>query len=270
MENISWIIWFYDPIHAIIVFGFLILALVYKILSISEQIINLYRERLDLPPLRTWYFYPWDTFVVWFKSPKKSDEITKINKDGELEVTEPTLPGHEYDGIRELDNKLPPWWVWGFYLSILWAVVYLVYYHVFPSTALQDRSFAIEMQEMEEIRSRFLVESKLKVDENSVTVLLDGESIEAGQVIYQSKCAPCHAADGGGLVGPNLTDPYWIHGEDIQSIFRTIKNGVPEKGMISWKEQLNPLQIQQVSSFIVGLQGTTPAVAKAPQGDLRP
>jgi len=230
---------------------------------------NLYRERLGLPPEETWYFHPLDTLRSWL-TPYKAGTTEGKSNPAQEEVILQTIPGHEYDGIRELDNKLPPWWVWGFYATVVWGVIYLVYYHLLISTPLQDRAFAIEMRELDQARLRFVSESKLKVDENSVTILSEAESLDAGRAIYQSKCAACHAGDGGGLVGPNLTDPYWIHGGDIKSIFRTVSNGIPDKGMIAWKDQLNPLQIQQVSSFVTGLQGTSPAVAKAPQGDLWP
>lgn len=266
MENTSWITWFYDPIHLVLVFGAIILSLVYKSLLLSEQIMNLYRERLGLEPLSSALFNPIESVKAWFKN-IYSAAIGRARTQKESgEPVLQTIPGHEYDGIRELDNKLPPWWVWGFYFTIFWSAVYLFYYHILPATPLQDMEFAAEMKVLEVARTRFLAEAKLKVDENSVTRLTDEASLEAGRGIYQGKCAACHAADGGGLVGPNLTDAYWIHGGGIKDLFRTITQGVPEKGMIAWKDQLNPLQIQQVSSYIAGMQGTTPAVAKDPQG----
>ena len=268
MENTSWITWFYDPIHLVLVFGIIILSLVYRSFLLSEQIINLYRERLGLEPLSSALFNPLVTVKTWFKDIYSAAIGRSRIPNDYSEPVLVTIPGHEYDGIRELDNKLPPWWVWGFYISIFWGVVYLFYYHVLPATPLQDNEFASEMKVLEAARTRFLAEAKLKVDENSVTKLTDEVSLEAGRGIYQGKCAACHAADGGGLVGPNLTDSYWIHGGGIKDIFRTISQGVPEKGMIAWKDQLNPLQIQQVSSYIATLHGTTPAVAKDPQGTI--
>jgi cytochrome c oxidase cbb3-type subunit 3 len=178
------------------------------------------------------------------------------------------LLDHDYDGIHELDNNLPPWWVWGFYLTIFWGVLYLGYYHMVPSSVDQAGEFAAQMEQLEADRAAALADAAMQVDESNVTVLVDASALEAGKKLYMEKCVSCHLADGGGSVGPNFTDEYWIHGGDIASVFTTIKYGVLEKGMLAWKDDLNPLQMQQVASFVLAFQGTTPAVAKAPQGEL--
>lgn len=175
---------------------------------------------------------------------------------------------HDYDGIHELDNNLPPWWVWGFYISIAYAVVYLVLFHVTGTAPHSGEEYAQEMAAAEEQVQTYLATSANAVDENSVTMLVDASALAAGKKIWDANCVACHAADGGGTVGPNLTDEYWIHGGGIQNIFKTIKYGVTAKGMIAWQDQLGPLKMQQVASYVLSLQGTTPAAPKDPEGEI--
>jgi len=175
---------------------------------------------------------------------------------------------HEYDGIRELDNRLPPWWLYGFYFTIIFGVFYLINYHVLETSPLQEEEYQAEMMKAEEDVKMYLATLDNLVDETNVEVLTEAADLAAGEAIYQKNCAVCHLADGGGSVGPNFTDKYWLHGGDIKSIFKTVKYGVPSKGMISWETQLSPKDMQQVSSFIYMLEGTTPANPKEPQGEL--
>jgi cytochrome c oxidase cbb3-type subunit 3 len=175
---------------------------------------------------------------------------------------------HEYDGIRELDNNLPPWWVWMFYVTIVFSFVYLVYYHVLPYGMSQEEQYVAEVQQAEEAKAAYLAAAKNLVDENNVEYLADASDLNAGKAIFVEKCQQCHAADGGGGVGPNLTDPYWLHGGSMSDIFKTVKYGVPSKGMIAWESQLRPVEMAQVSSYIKSLEGTTPAAPKEPQGEL--
>ena len=175
---------------------------------------------------------------------------------------------HEYDGIRELDNRLPGWWLYGFYFTILFGVGYLINYHVLGSGALQQEEYEQDMAAAEIQVKEYLASMDNLIDESSVEVSTESSDILAGQEIYDANCAVCHAKDGGGGVGPNFTDKYWIHGGDISSIFKTIKYGVPSKGMISWQAQLSPKKIQQVASYIYTLQGTTPENPKESQGEL--
>ncbi len=178
------------------------------------------------------------------------------------------MTDHEYDGIRELDNNLPPWWVWMFNLSIVFAVVYLVYFHVLPYGMTQEEEYLAEVEQAEIEKQEYLALMKDQVTENNV-VFLDAEAdLNAGKAIYVANCQQCHAPDGGGGVGPNFTDKYWIHGGSIQDIFKTVKYGVPSKGMIAWEAQLRPVEMAQVSSYIQTLQGTEPLNPKEPQGEL--
>lgn len=175
--------------------------------------------------------------------------------------------GHEYDGITELDNDMPPWFKFLFYVTILFAVVYLLDYHVFKWSPLQDAEYAQEMEKANAEVAVIREKQAMNLNEDKVTALTDASGIGAGKTIFDQNCAVCHGKAGEGLVGPNLTDEFWIHGGGIKNVFKVVKNGVPEKGMIAWQDQLNPLQIQQVSSFILSLAGTNPPGAKAPQGD---
>jgi cytochrome c oxidase cbb3-type subunit 3 len=171
------------------------------------------------------------------------------------------LSGHDADGIQELDNLLPRWWVWLFYLCIVFSVAYMGYYHVLKKGDLQAAEYAREKRLGEAVKNAALASfesnlGNLKPEQDKLV-------LSRGQTIYGQMCAPCHRADGGGLVGPNLTDDYWIHGGNYTDTLKTIVNGVPEKGMLSWKSTLKPGEIQAVASFIFTLRGTKPPNAKA-------
>ena len=175
---------------------------------------------------------------------------------------------HNYDGIRELDNKLPPWWVYGFYGTILFAAVYLVRFEVF------DGYNQIEEYEIEVADAKIKVEqwkktAKNLVDASTVTVLTDESDLKVGKAIFTTSCVVCHKSDGGGGIGPNLTDQYWISGGGIKNVFNTISEGGRSgKGMIAWKNELKPLERAQVASYILSFQGTTPSEPKEAEGDL--
>lgn len=175
---------------------------------------------------------------------------------------------HEYDGIRELDNRLPPWWVYGFYLTIIFAVIYLINFEVLGTGPTQDEEFQTEMAQAKADVQIYLASLSNLIDESNVTLAVEAPELGAGQAIFEEKCAVCHAVDGGGGVGPNLTDQYWLHGGDLSSIFSTIKYGVPSKGMIAWESQLSPQKMQQVASYIYSMEGQETANPKEPQGEL--
>ncbi len=192
---------------------------------------------------------------------QKLQDSKPIEEESEIELD------HNYDGITELDNNLPPWWLWGFYISIVFAVVYIVRFHVLGAP-LQQEEYEQAMAQAEIEKAEYLKTAANLVDESNVEYLSAAADLQAGATIYAANCVACHAPDGGGGMGPNLTDAYWVHGGDIADVFSTIKYGVPSKGMIPWKDQLKPTEIQQVTSFILSLQGTTPADPKEAQGDL--
>jgi cytochrome c oxidase cbb3-type subunit 3 len=202
------------------------------------------------------------------KVKQSTDKLTQILTDTvAVEDEESILMDHEYDGIQELDNNLPPWWKWGFVLTIVVGVIYIFNYHIFKASPLQDEEYQIAMATAQAEVDAYLKDQALNVDENTVIALVESSDIGAGLNLFNQYCTVCHLEGGAGEVGPNLTDKYWIHGGDIASIFKTIKYGA-QNGMKSWKDELNPVQMQQVSSYILTLQGSNPANGKAPEGEL--
>ncbi len=173
---------------------------------------------------------------------------------------------HSYDGIRELDNHLPPWWVNMFILTVIWSVGYMWYYHWGGNGQNQLEEYTTEVATAKKALSTSLAGKANAVDESNVTVLTDASSLSDGELTFKTLCAACHGAKGEGIVGPNFTDEYWIHGGGIKNIFKTIKYGVPEKGMIAWAAQLKPVDMQKVACYILTLKGTKPPNPKAPQG----
>jgi len=176
------------------------------------------------------------------------------------EPQDPLLLDHEYDGIRELDNKLPRWWVWLFWGCNLFGVVYLCYYHVFARGDLATKGqmayeYEREMKIGNEIKARAV--AAFENNMGSLKPLTDPDALARGKQTFLTLCAPCHRQDGGGLVGPNLTDDYWIHGDKFSDTVHTIWNGVEQKGMLAWKKQgLKPTQVIEVASYIYTLRGS--------------
>lgn len=185
-----------------------------------------------------------------------------------IEEEDELLMEHNYDGIQELDNVLPPWWTYLFYGCIIFSIGYMGYYH-FMGGETQHEEYVRKNSEALVAIEEWKKTAKDLVDASNVTILTEEADLNAGKVVYMEKCVACHLADGGGSIGPNLTDEYWILGGGIKEIFHTISEGGREgKGMIPWKSELKPLEIQQVSSYILTLVGTTPAVGKEPEGEL--
>lgn len=192
------------------------------------------------------------------------NKLRPVSQEAELDL------GHEYDGIRELNNRLPPWWLYGFYATILFAVIYLWRFHVSHTGPSSKQEYERSVAQAEIRIKNYLKAKGEAVDENTVTLLTAKEDIEAGKAIFldPSKCPACHNTDGGGnAVGPNLVDDYWLYGGGIKDIFKTIKYGT-NKGMRSWKDDLSAKQMAQVASYIKSLKGTKPANPKEAQGEL--
>jgi cytochrome c oxidase cbb3-type subunit 3 len=181
---------------------------------------------------------------------------------------EPLLLDHEADGIRELDNNLPRWWVWLFYLTIAYSLGYLAYYHVFRAGDLQAAEYAKEARKGDEIKSAAL--SRFETTIQTLEPSQDQINLAKGQQTFIAMCAPCHRPDGGGLVGPNLCDDFWVHGSNYVDTVKTIINGVPAKGMLSWKGILKPSEIQNVASYLYTLRGTQPPNPKPPDNQQQP
>lgn len=198
------------------------------------------------------------TLSAMYKSMTKS---IPIEHESEVETD------HNYDGIRELDNSLPPWWVYMFYVTIVFAIVYLIYF-TYGGGPNQKAEYESALAQAQVQKTEMLKKNAANIDENSVVALTDASLIAKGKSNFVTKCAACHGQNGEGGVGPNLTDDFWINGGGVKNIFKTIKYGVQEKGMISWQNQMNPTEMQQLASYILTLKGTNPANAKAPQGTL--
>lgn len=179
---------------------------------------------------------------------------------------DPLLLDHEADGIRELDNNLPRWWVWLFNLSIGFAVIYLVYYHVIGTGKIQAAEYTREMEVGDKIKA--VAVSRFEGTLTSLQPLSDQVALAQGLQTFKTLCAPCHREDGGGLVGPNLTDDYWIHGSNFTDNLKVIWNGIPDKGMVTWKGVLKPADIHSVASYIYTLRGTKPPNPKLPENQL--
>nr|WP_299074001.1 cbb3-type cytochrome c oxidase N-terminal domain-containing protein [uncultured Allomuricauda sp.] len=200
---------------------------------------------------------------TWVKNIYKRLTKTKeIEKEGEI------ILDHNYDGIRELDNVLPPWWVYLFYATIIFGVVYLIRFHVagdYDQKLEYEQEVAAAKIAIEEYKKT----AKDLVDVNTVEFLSEAADLSAGEKIFTTSCVACHMADGGGGIGPNLTDEYWILGGGIKNVFNTISEGGRDgKGMIAWKQSLKPVEMAQVASYILTLGGTTPADPKAPEGEI--
>jgi cytochrome c oxidase cbb3-type subunit 3 len=200
----------------------------------------------DIEPVVRFLRRAWD-YVV----PPKTEAAPEMDDD--------------FDGIRELDNRIPPWFNYLFGATVVFAVIYMIDYHVMGSSPLPAAEYQQEVAQADLMR-RLRVASEGEINEATLVKLVDEASVKAGQDRFTKYCVTCHGTKGEGIVGPNLTDQYWIHGGGIKNVYATIKNGVPAKGMISWKLVFTPKEIQQVASYVLSLQGTNPPNGKKPEG----
>jgi cytochrome c oxidase cbb3-type subunit 3 len=192
----------------------------------------------------------------------------KINQEMKMSQTEDNLLEHNYDGILEYDNPLPKWWVWLFILTVIWGIGYFFYYNIAEIGPSQHEEYLAEFNTGSEDAMRLIQQMNEKWAAIAYVPITDDDALEQGKAIYVKNCVSCHGANGEGGIGPNMTDNYYIHGGGIENTMNLIINGVPEKGMISWKPLLTPEEVQLVASYILTLKGTQPANAKAPQGEL--
>jgi len=200
---------------------------------------------------------------AWFK-----ETYDKLLDKKPIEKEEEIILDHNYDGIKELDNNLPPWWLYGFYASIIFAGIYMARYHIFDGTT-QREEYLMEVAEAKAEVEEYKKNAKGLIDANTVELLTGEEDINSGKAIFSGNCAACHKIDGGGGIGPNLTDSYWILGGGVKNVFNTIsEGGRAGKGMVAWKTDLKPDEIAQVASYVLSLHSTTPADPKNPEGEL--
>lgn len=181
------------------------------------------------------------------------------------------LLDHDYDGIQEYDNDLPRWWLWLFYLTIAISVVYYFYFDIggigkFPVEKLEQ-----QMAELKQIQQAAAPKAtSLDTEEGLLVFAAGADAVNRGKEVFAANCAVCHQPEGGGSIGPNLSDDYWIHGGRITDVKKIIQVGVLEKGMLAWQGVLTPEQLNQVVAFVWSLHGTNPPNPKAPEGQLAP
>jgi cytochrome c oxidase cbb3-type subunit 3 len=197
------------------------------------------------------------------------NSLRPVTEEADLDL------GHDYDGIRELNNRLPPWWLYGFYLTIVFAAIYLWRFHVSHTGPSSKEEYETSVARAEAKINAYLKQKGDNIDENTVTFLADKADLDAGKELFtKGACVSCHGSDGSGIVfgqpgvGPNLTDDYWLHGGSIKNIFTTIKYGVTGKGMQSWSSTYSPKQLAQLASFVKSIHGAKVPKGKDPQGDL--
>ena len=239
-----------------LVFFVMILVLVVAIytLSILKTIIKNERGETEEEEEReTW----------WDKLKMSMTEAVPVEEE------QTVLLSHEYDGIRELDNHLPPWWKWLFYATIIFGVFYVAIYHVWKSAPLQTQEYENELLAAARLEEERRADDVDAINEDNVTFSEEVAVIEQGKLLYDVNCVACHRNDGGGLpgLGPNLTDEYWLHGGGIKNVYKTIQDGVSGTSMISWKTQMSPDDMRAVGSYVITLQGTNPPNAREPQGE---
>jgi cytochrome c oxidase cbb3-type subunit 3 len=192
---------------------------------------------------------------------------------------DPLLMDHEADGIRELDNRLPAWWVWLFWGAILWGVGYLIHFHVFrmgPGSAEEYRqemaaagaAKSADAAAATAVAAASPAEAEVPLDQ--VQPSSEAAILAQGEALFVKNCVVCHAALGQGLIGPNLTDDFWIHGGEYKNIINTIREGVPAKGMITWKTVLKPSEILAVGSYVWSIHGRDVSKAVPPPKPTEP
>lgn len=201
-------------------------------------------------------------FSIWWKKMDQHLFTKAVSVEKEADI----LLDHDYDGIKELDNSLPPWWKYGFYITIGVAFIYLLNFHVFGTGMNPTEEYNAEMEQARIKKEIYDANNKDRIDEENVP-MADADGIKAGQRLFDANCVACHLKDGGGSVGPNLTDDYWLHKGSLNDIYHTIKNGYPDKGMQSWSSTFTPKEISFLASFVKSLKGTKPEVAKEQQGE---
>jgi cytochrome c oxidase cbb3-type subunit III len=257
----GWVLGVAGASIAIIAMGFMLKVnqILYRKLLILES------EKRGLPLPESFNVVPevetGDDF--WTRMRKKYwEDAVPVEREGEI------MLHHAYDGIRELDNSLPPWWVNLFIACIVWSAGYMWFYHWGGGGLSSGEAYKEEVATAKKEIAMALAGKANAVDESNVVALTENSDLSEGELIFKNSCAACHGQLGEGGVGPNFTDENWIHGGGIKNVFKTIKYGVPEKGMISWQSQLNPAAMQKVASYILSLKGTNPPNSKAPQGEI--
>ena len=193
--------------------------------------------------------------------------MTSEHTDQPQEFTDQDhLLDHNYDGIQEYDNPLPRWWLALFWATIIFTPLYILYFH-FGGGMLELERYDQEMIAFYDKQAEQLLALGEITENTLVDLMADQSMMNGGKKIYQAKCATCHGMFGEGGIGPNLTDDYWLHGGQLMDVYKTVRDGVPAKGMLAWERQLRPAELMAVSSFVGTMLDSEPPNPKAPQGD---
>lgn len=243
-------------------FYFLAAVIATEVIAILFLFYSIRRIHVELLPEKTTAIAKESKlFALWVRLNKK------LTRSIPLEQEADALLDHNYDGIQELDNSLPPWWKYGFILTVGFAVVYLLNFHVLGNGKNPTEEYLAEMNNAKIEKEEYDAKNKDKIDEANVPMANAG-GIKNGKDFYTANCIACHGPLGEGGAGPNLTDEYWLHKGSLNDVYNTIKKGYPDKGMQSWAIKFSPKEMSEIASYIITLKGTNPAGAKAPQGDL--
>lgn len=246
-------------IHVLLIFIFITVEIILNAVdNVSYELLSEEaKAKFDIESKKSF------TQSAWYKKwMHKISDLKPIENEKDIELD------HDYDGIKELDNGLPPWFTGLFYATIVFALVYLVRFHIVGDYT-QDEEYVIENTLAEKKVEEYNKTAPDLMNVDKVTLLTEPAAVAEGKAIFTTNCVLCHKADGGGAIGPNLTDKNWILGGGIKNLFTTIsEGGRPGKGMVAWKESLKPTEIQKVASYVLSLQGSNPAGGKAPEGDV--
>lgn len=182
-------------------------------------------------------------------------------------TNEPVLD-HEYDGIEELDNPLPGWWLATFYITIVFAAFYFSWQNIFAGGHVHEEAYRADQARLDAKIAAVEAEAAKNFDATKLAAELGDKALVApGAAVFKANCVTCHGPAAGGVVGPNLTDDYWIHGDGSPvEIWKVVDKGVPEKAMPSWGALIKPEEVKQVVAYVVSLHGSHPANARPPQG----
>jgi len=203
------------------------------------------------------------SIINWWHSLDKKVFTKAIAVEKESDI----LLDHDYDGIKELDNSLPPWWKYGFYITITIGIIYLLNFHVFGYGKNPTQEYLEEIEQSKIDAIAYASKNADNVDESNIQMPLKS-GLDEGKEIFTTICWTCHGKLGEGATGPSLTDAYWIHKGSLNDIYASIKHGYPEKGMQAWEKNYSPKQINNLAGYIITLNGTKPPNPKDPQGDL--
>lgn len=265
-ESVASVSLFEDPLlsfYIVVGFLFIIAVLVLVVAAYMLRVLNMITRQAEQERAAKLGIVYKPAPSAWERIWEQWNALKPIEKEADI------MLDHNYDGIRELDNHLPPWWKWMFYITIVFAVVYLFVFDVLNTlpTQLQeyDNEVAYAQQQALKLQASNPVVS---IDENSVEATTDALALADGKQTFLTTCASCHRKDGGGDIGPNLTDAYWLHGGSIKDVFKVVRHGVAGTNMIAWEGVISPEKIKNVSSYVLTLQGTSPTNPKKPQGDL--